>query len=288
MAGGSYQRQTQSWLEALTPVGGIVITNAQPFSLNPVARELVSGQYSCSRARSPGNVPTEKGAGRRDTRGRAAPRHRFCTSTTDSNQLQKQGSCRRKSSGQQGTGSRLLLGAVCQPGTGAPGLCWRPLGDSRDAARCPTVSWVCQGRSPPPLSPCAARSSPDPWQHQARAPANAPTLRAPAPLAEAPHRLQQTPWPPALQGAPGMGQAAARLQQLQQSLHPTVTATAPPGTPRGGDGLWDRQGSTHLCSQGAVKHPQRKSWERRRQARDGEQCPVLPKALGRPLKADGT
>lgn len=113
-------------------------------------------------------MPTEKGAGRRDTRGQAAPRHRFCTSTTDSNQLQKQGSCRRKSSGQQGTGSRLLLGAVCQPGTGAPGLCWRPLGDSRDAARCPTVSWVCQGRSPPPLSPCAARSSPDPWQHQAQ------------------------------------------------------------------------------------------------------------------------
>lgn len=50
----------------------------------------------------------------------------------------------------------------CQPGNGAPGLRWKPLGGSRTADCCPRVSWVCQGKGPSLLSPCAARGSPDP------------------------------------------------------------------------------------------------------------------------------
>lgn len=241
-------------------------------------------------------MPTAKGAARRDIRGWAAPEHRVCTSMTDDNQLQKQGSYRRKSSGQSGgTGSRLLR-AVCQPGNGAPGLCWKPLGESRAADRYPTVSWVCQGRSLSPLSSCTARGSPDPGQHQARPPANTPSPRAPKSLAQAPLPLQQTSWPPASQGAPGIRKAAAQLKQLltqsgaplpltcgDQELRnrlwciiPCMCRAAEPAsdsdshcsardTPEVARAAGTGRGSSHICSRGAVKHLQRKSQERRRE-----------------------
>lgn len=87
-----------------------------------------------------------------------APGHRVCTSKTDNYQLQKQRSLRKSSGQRAGWAADSSWGLCCQPGNGAPGLHWKPLGGSRAANHCPTVFWVCQGESPSlPSPPCCQR-----------------------------------------------------------------------------------------------------------------------------------
>lgn len=139
------------------------------------------GEYSFSRTESPGNMPTGKGAERGDMRGsNPAPGHHVSTSETDNYQLYKQQSYRRKSSVQrvgwaadssQG-GCVVSLGMELQ-------AC---AGNLMGGAGLPTTAQGSPGLFP--LRIPGQHPSLPAVQHEAWAPANAPT---PEPLP-----LQQT------------------------------------------------------------------------------------------------
>lgn len=139
------------------------------------------GEYSFSRTESPGNMPTGKGAERGDMRGsNPAPGHRVSTSETDNYQLQKQQSYRRKSSVQRAgwAADSSQGGCVVSLGMELQACAGNLVG----GAGLPTTAQGSPGLFP--LQIPGQHPSLPAMQHEARAPANAPT---PEPLP-----LQQT------------------------------------------------------------------------------------------------
>ena len=116
-------------------------------------------------------MPTGKGAGRRDVRGSnpRAGQHQFTVFALPSltiTSFKSSKATERRAPARERDGQQTPPGELCcQSGNGAPGLHWKPLGGSRAADHCPTVSWVFQGERPSLLSPCAAEALQIPGQH---------------------------------------------------------------------------------------------------------------------------